>query len=136
LYWLAQRVTTPESLRSTDPVRAMTQVVSRRPLTAEVRVRARVIPCGICGGQSGTGTDSSKFFYVLLSISFHRGSPHSYIIWGKNNKTVGGHSSETQSHPIDMTTNIYLCCRQALDANKIYIFNVIKRVEMHVSVNF
>jgi hypothetical protein len=36
--------------------RAMAQVVSRRPLTAEDRVRARVNPCGICCGQSGTGT--------------------------------------------------------------------------------
>jgi hypothetical protein len=30
--------------------RAMDQVVSRRPITAEARVRARVNPCGICGG--------------------------------------------------------------------------------------
>jgi hypothetical protein len=37
----------------------MDQVVSRRPLTAEARVRARVNPCGICGGQSGTGTGFS-----------------------------------------------------------------------------
>jgi hypothetical protein len=29
----------------------MAQVVSRRPLTAEARVRAPVNPCGICGGQ-------------------------------------------------------------------------------------
>jgi hypothetical protein len=36
--------------------RAMVQAVSRWPLTAEARVRARVDPCGICGGQSGTGT--------------------------------------------------------------------------------
>jgi hypothetical protein len=34
----------------------MAQAVSRRPLTAEVRVRSRVSPCGICGEQSGTGT--------------------------------------------------------------------------------
>jgi hypothetical protein len=39
--------------------RAMTQVVSRRTLTAETRVRSRVSPCGICGGQSGTGTGFS-----------------------------------------------------------------------------
>jgi hypothetical protein len=34
----------------------MAQAVSRRPLTAEDRFRSRVGPCGICGGQSGTGT--------------------------------------------------------------------------------
>jgi hypothetical protein len=39
--------------------RAMAQAVSRRPLTAEVRVHSRVSPCVICGGQSGTGTGFS-----------------------------------------------------------------------------
>jgi hypothetical protein len=34
----------------------MAQVVSRRPLTTEAQVRAQVNPCGIGGGQSGTGT--------------------------------------------------------------------------------
>jgi hypothetical protein len=34
----------------------MAQAVSRRPLTAEARVRSRVSPCGICDGQSDTGT--------------------------------------------------------------------------------
>jgi hypothetical protein len=38
----------------------MAQVVSRRPLTAMARVRSRVSPCGICGGQSGTGTGVSS----------------------------------------------------------------------------
>jgi hypothetical protein len=35
------------------------QVVSRRSLTAEARVRARVNPFGICGRQSVTGTGFS-----------------------------------------------------------------------------
>jgi hypothetical protein len=39
--------------------RAMAQAVSRQPLTAESRVRSRVNPCGIYGGQSGTGTGFS-----------------------------------------------------------------------------
>jgi hypothetical protein len=37
--------------------RAMAQAVSRRPLTAEARVRSSISPRGIYGGQSGTGTD-------------------------------------------------------------------------------
>jgi hypothetical protein len=34
----------------------MAQAVSRRPPTAEAQFRSRVRPCGICGGQIGTGT--------------------------------------------------------------------------------
>jgi hypothetical protein len=37
----------------------MAQAISRRPVTAEARVQSRVSPCGVCGGQSGTGTGSS-----------------------------------------------------------------------------
>jgi hypothetical protein len=37
----------------------MAQAVSRRPVTAESRVHHGVGPCGICGGQSGTGTGFS-----------------------------------------------------------------------------
>jgi hypothetical protein len=35
---------------------SMAQAVSRRPLTAEVRVRSQNNPCRICGGQSDGGT--------------------------------------------------------------------------------
>jgi hypothetical protein len=37
----------------------MAQAVSRRPPIAEARIRSRVSPCGICGGQSGTETGFS-----------------------------------------------------------------------------
>jgi hypothetical protein len=52
---------------------AMAQAVSRRPLTAEARVRSRVCPSGICGEQSGTGTGFfPEYFGFPLSILFHR----------------------------------------------------------------
>ena len=56
----------------------MAQALSRRPLTAEARVRSRVIPCGICGGQSGIGTGLSPRSSVLpyqfnsIDVSLHR----------------------------------------------------------------
>jgi hypothetical protein len=37
--------------------RAIAQVVSCQPLTADTQVCDQVSPCGICGGQSGTGID-------------------------------------------------------------------------------
>jgi hypothetical protein len=39
--------------------RALAKVVSRRPVTADARFHARVNPCGICSGRSGTGTGFS-----------------------------------------------------------------------------
>jgi hypothetical protein len=47
----------------------MDQAANLRPVTKEAQVRARVSPCGICGGQSGTGTGFSRvlrFFSVNI----------------------------------------------------------------------
>jgi hypothetical protein len=65
----------------------MAQVVSRRTPTAEARVLARVNPCGICGGQRGTGTAFffSEFFGFPLSIYNSTVALQTHIIWGMRN---------------------------------------------------
>jgi hypothetical protein len=62
----------------------MAQAISRRPLAAEVRVRALFNPFGICGGQNGTGTGfSPRSSFIRASII----PPLLFIfilIWGCN----------------------------------------------------
>jgi hypothetical protein len=63
----------------------MAQAISRRPLTAEARVRVRVKPCGVCGGKSGTEigfSPSSSVFSCQYNIP-RRFSVHT--ICGMNN---------------------------------------------------
>jgi hypothetical protein len=55
-------------------------------------------------GKVALGKVYSEFFGFPLSISFHRGSPYSHIIWRMKTMNVGGRSSET-SHSIDVNNN-------------------------------
>jgi hypothetical protein len=56
--------------------RALPQAVSRWPFTVNARVRARGSPCGICGNREALGQVYVRVLRFLLSVSFHRGSPH------------------------------------------------------------
>jgi hypothetical protein len=66
---------------------AMAQAVSRRPLNT--------VHVGFEVDSVAVGQVFSKFFGLTLPLSFHHGSPYSYITWGMNNSTVGGCSSQT-----------------------------------------
>jgi hypothetical protein len=63
----------------------MALVVGRRPLAAEARVHVRVNPCGICGGQSGTGTGFSPSFSVFLCQYHSTVAIQVHIIWVMRN---------------------------------------------------
>jgi hypothetical protein len=61
----------------------MAQVISLWPLTAKARVRAQVNPCGICCGQSGTGTGFLyEFFGFPLSVYHSNYALQTHIMWG------------------------------------------------------
>jgi hypothetical protein len=63
----------------------MAQAVSRRPLTAETRVCDQVDPCGVCGGQSGTGTSFSPGSSVFPCQYHSTVALQTHIIWGMHN---------------------------------------------------
>jgi hypothetical protein len=80
---------------------AIAQAVSRRPVTTKARIRPRISPCGISGGQSGTGSGFSPnysvfpcqyYFTVALHTHTHTHTPlvatvhrHSLISMDNNN---------------------------------------------------
>jgi hypothetical protein len=71
----------------------MAQAVSRRPLTAEARVQSRVSPCGLCGGQSGIGTD---FFPPSTSVSPCQFHSTRAPLQGKTKKLIIFHQNVAQ----------------------------------------
>jgi hypothetical protein len=84
---------------------AMAQVVSRRPLTAEARVRARVNPCGICGGQSDTETGFSPSSSVFPSIYHSTVALQTHIIWGMRNMPAQRQASTLGSNTPHLQEN-------------------------------
>jgi hypothetical protein len=67
---------------------------------AATTATAYYIPCETCRGQSGTQTGFSELFSFRLYHSTVGLQIH--IIWGTNNRPIGGCNSETWSHPVNM----------------------------------
>jgi hypothetical protein len=71
--------------------------------------RAEFMPGSVHVGfvvdKMALGHDFLQVFGLSLAISFHHGSPYSYITWGINNRSTGGLNSKTLSHPIDMNNH-------------------------------
>jgi hypothetical protein len=55
---------------------AMAQAVSHQPLATQALVQSQVRPCGVCGGQDGTGTGFLCLLQLSLPASFHQCSTH------------------------------------------------------------
>jgi hypothetical protein len=78
----------PSGSWATELGRAMAQAVSRRPFAAEARVLALANPCGIYGGESGTGIGFSPS-YSGFPCKYHSTvALQTHIIQGMNNKSV------------------------------------------------
>jgi hypothetical protein len=75
--------------------RAIAQAVSRPLPTAATRVRAQVIICGICGGQSETWAGFLRVLRFLLPIRISSVAPHSSsIVRDWYNRPVSGRRAE------------------------------------------
>jgi hypothetical protein len=103
--WTIQRWLSLVFVLRSELGRAVAQAVSRRPLTAEALVRSRVSPCGICGGQSGTGTGFSPRTSVFACQFHSTGAP----LLGKTKKTNHLHHRVAQ-YALRLRCVRSICC--------------------------
>jgi hypothetical protein len=108
----------------------MAQVVSRRPLTAE----ARVSPCGICGGQSGTATGLSPSSSVSpVDIIPPWLSTHTYIPGGW---TTGPLVAAVQRHcPIQSTWTACYTSQERSNTTPVHVSHLFHVIILWCCIN-
>jgi hypothetical protein len=72
------------------------QAVTRLPVIAEARVRARVRPYGICGGQTGTGAGFFSEFFGFPCQYHSTMALHAHISHG--GRTINPLMAAVQRH--------------------------------------
>jgi hypothetical protein len=82
-----------------------TSKVINYPLAKHVFSFAMSVHVGFVVDKVALGLVSLRVLRFFLSVSFHRGSPYPYIIWGVNNRPIGDRRSETWTQSIDMNNN-------------------------------
>jgi hypothetical protein len=94
---------------------ATAQAVSRRHPTAGARVRAGVRLCGICGGQSGTGTGFLRVLRFPMPVPIPPIAPQSSsIIWGWYSRPNSGRSVKwTHTESMSSLTVFGICGGQS-----------------------
>jgi hypothetical protein len=100
--------------------RAMAQAVSRRPPTAEDRVRFRVSPCGISGGQSCTGTGFSRSTSVFPRQFHSTGAP----LLGRGQKNNHHHHHRLHKKPQGCGASVASAAGHFATKRMLYIYAV------------
>jgi hypothetical protein len=107
--------------------RATAQAVSRRPPTAEARVRSRVSPCGVCGGQSGTETGFSPRVLRFSPVNFIPPLFHYLEQWRNWSPFSSSSSQRFAQEALRLRCVRSFCCGALLPSKKTHMNSTLSK---------